>query len=44
VYAAIREAGDLPDDLQEKLHAEIKKLKERFNVQEETGLVGAAAS
>ena len=41
VYAAIRDAGDLPDELQETLHAEIKKLKERFNIQEETSLVGA---
>ena len=40
VYAAIRDAGDLADELQETLHAEIKKLKERFNVQEETSLVG----
>jgi F-type H+-transporting ATPase subunit alpha len=40
IYAAIREKGDLPDDLQEKLHAELKKLKERFLVQEDAG-VGA---
>jgi F-type H+-transporting ATPase subunit alpha len=44
VYAAIRDGKDLPDDLQETLHAEIKKFKERFNVQEETGLVGATAA
>jgi F-type H+/Na+-transporting ATPase subunit alpha len=41
-YAAIRDGGDLPEELQERLHAEIKKFKERFNVQEETGLVGAS--
>ena len=44
VYAAIRDAGDLPDELQETLHAEIKKLKERFNIQEEASLVGTTAS
>jgi F-type H+-transporting ATPase subunit alpha len=43
VYAAIRETGDLADDLQEKLHAEIKKLKERFNIQDEAGLLSAAS-
>jgi F-type H+-transporting ATPase subunit alpha len=43
VYAAIRDGGDLPDELQETLHAEIKKLKERFNIQEETGLLSAAS-
>jgi F-type H+-transporting ATPase subunit alpha len=43
ISAAIREAADLPDDLQEKLHAEIKRFKERFNVQEETGLLSAAS-
>jgi F-type H+-transporting ATPase subunit alpha len=43
LYGAIREGGDLPDDLQEKLHGEIKKFAERFNVQEDAGLVGAAS-
>jgi F-type H+-transporting ATPase subunit alpha len=43
IYGAVREAGDLPDDLQERLHAEIKRFKERFNVQEETGLLSAAS-
>jgi F-type H+-transporting ATPase subunit alpha len=43
-YAAIHDGGDLPDELQERVHAEIKKFKERFNVQEETGLVGSSAS
>jgi F-type H+-transporting ATPase subunit alpha len=42
IYAELREAGELPDELQERLHAEIKKFKERFAVEEETGLVGAA--
>jgi F-type H+/Na+-transporting ATPase subunit alpha len=42
IYAELREAGELPDELQERLHAAIKKFKERFAVEEETGLVGAA--
>ncbi len=44
VYAAIRDSGDLPDDLQEKLHGEIKKFAEHFNVQEDAGIVGSAAA
>jgi F-type H+-transporting ATPase subunit alpha len=44
IYGAIRESGDLPDDLQEKLNDEIKRFTERFSVQEDIGLVGAAAS
>jgi F-type H+-transporting ATPase subunit alpha len=43
LYQAIRDTGDLSDELEEKLHAEIKRFKERFTVLEETGLVGAAA-
>jgi F-type H+-transporting ATPase subunit alpha len=43
VYQGIRDAGDLTDELQEKLNAEIGKLKTRFNVQDESGLVGAAS-
>jgi F-type H+-transporting ATPase subunit alpha len=43
VYDGIRESRDLGDELQEKLDAEIKRFKERFSVEEETGLVGAAA-
>jgi F-type H+-transporting ATPase subunit alpha len=44
IYAAIRDTGDLDDALEERLHGEIKKLKERFAVTEDTGLVGATAS
>jgi F-type H+-transporting ATPase subunit alpha len=44
VYAAIRDGKDLPDDLQETLHAELKKFQGSFAVREETGLVGAASS
>jgi F-type H+/Na+-transporting ATPase subunit alpha len=39
VYEQIRETGDLPDDLAEKLNAEIEKFKNTFNVQEESALV-----
>jgi F-type H+-transporting ATPase subunit alpha len=41
LYEAIRATGDLSDELQEKLHAEIKKFKERFAVAEETGLLAS---
>jgi F-type H+-transporting ATPase subunit alpha len=43
IYQQIREGLDLPDELAERLTAEIQRFKERFNVQEETGLVGASA-
>ena len=39
IYKQIRESGDLPDDLAEKLNGEIEKFKNGFNVQEETALV-----
>jgi F-type H+-transporting ATPase subunit alpha len=39
VYKQIRETGDLPDDLAEKLNGEIEKFKNGFNVQEESALV-----
>ncbi len=39
IYKQIRETGDLPDDLAEKLNAEIEKFKKSFNIQEETALV-----
>ena len=38
-----RRAGDLSDDLAEKLSAEIEKFKQGFNVSEETALAGAAS-
>jgi F-type H+-transporting ATPase subunit alpha len=43
IYAAIRETKDLADDVQEKLHGELEKFKERFAVQEEAGLISAAS-
>jgi F-type H+-transporting ATPase subunit alpha len=39
IYKQIRETGDLPDDLAEKLDAEIEKFKKGFNVEEESALV-----
>jgi len=39
IYKQIRETGDLPDDLAEKLNAEIDKAKNAFNIEEETGIV-----
>jgi F-type H+-transporting ATPase subunit alpha len=37
LYEQIRDTGELPDDLAEKLNAEIEKFKHGFNIQEETG-------
>jgi F-type H+/Na+-transporting ATPase subunit alpha len=39
IYKQISETGDLPDDLAEKLNAEIEKFKNGFNVQEESGVI-----
>jgi F-type H+/Na+-transporting ATPase subunit alpha len=39
ILAAIREQKELADDLQEKLHAELKRFTGMFNVQEEASLV-----
>src|SRR5437588_2525765 len=39
VYKQIKETGDLPDDLAEKLNGEIEKFKNTFNVEEESSLV-----
>jgi F-type H+-transporting ATPase subunit alpha len=39
IYKQIRESGDLPDDLAEKLNGEIEKFKKGFNIQEESALV-----
>jgi len=43
IYAEIREQKDLSDELQERVHAAIKRFGESFAVLEETGLVGATA-
>ena len=42
IYKEIRETGDLPDEVAERLDKEIEKLKQSFNVSQESGLVGAA--
>jgi F-type H+-transporting ATPase subunit alpha len=39
IYAQIKESGELPDDLAEKLNGEIEKFKNTFNVEEESGLI-----
>jgi F-type H+/Na+-transporting ATPase subunit alpha len=39
VYTQIRETGDLPDDLAEKLNGEIEKFKNGFNIEEESAFV-----
>jgi F-type H+-transporting ATPase subunit alpha len=39
----IREGKDLPDELAERLNAEIEKVKRGFNVEESDSLVGAGA-
>jgi F-type H+-transporting ATPase subunit alpha len=43
LYKEIREAGDLPDELAERLDKELEKFKQTFNASQETGLVGAAS-
>jgi F-type H+-transporting ATPase subunit alpha len=39
IYKQIRESGDLPDELAEKLNAEIEKFKNAFNIQEESSVI-----
>jgi F-type H+-transporting ATPase subunit alpha len=39
IYGEIRESGDLPDELAERLNAEIEKFKQGFAVKEEESLV-----
>jgi F-type H+/Na+-transporting ATPase subunit alpha len=39
VYKQIKDTGDLPDDLAEKLNGQIEKFKNGFNVEEESSLV-----
>jgi F-type H+-transporting ATPase subunit alpha len=42
IYKEIRETGDLPDELADRLSKEIEKFKQGFNVSEEPALAGAA--
>ena len=39
ILKTIRETGDLPDELAERLNGELEKFKQSFSVQEETSLV-----
>ena len=39
IYKQIRETGEMPDDLAEKLNAEIDKAKNSFNIEEDGGLI-----
>jgi F-type H+-transporting ATPase subunit alpha len=39
VYKQIRETGDLPDELAEKLNAELDKFKNTFNFEDEAGVI-----
>jgi F-type H+-transporting ATPase subunit alpha len=38
IYKQIRESGDLPDELAEKLNGEIEKFKNAFNIEGEDAL------
>ena len=38
IYKQIRETGDLPDELAEKLNGEIEKFKNAFNVEGEDAI------
>ena len=42
-YKEIADTGDLPDELAEKLNAEIEKFKQGFNTSDEPALAGAAS-
>jgi F-type H+-transporting ATPase subunit alpha len=42
IYKEIRETGDLPDELAERLGKEIEKFKQGFNVSREPELAGAS--
>jgi hypothetical protein len=39
IYQQIRETGDLPDDLAQKLNAEIEKFKTTVNFEDEQGVI-----
>jgi F-type H+-transporting ATPase subunit alpha len=43
VYDDLREQKDISDELEERLHEQVKKFKDNFAVKEDTGLVGAAS-
>ena len=43
IYKELREKKELSDELEERLHGQLKKFKDTFAVKEDTGLVGAGA-
>jgi F-type H+-transporting ATPase subunit alpha len=43
IYQELQETKELSDELEERLHEQLKKFKDTFAVKEDTGLVGAAA-
>jgi len=43
VYGTIRDTGDIGEDVEGKLKAELEKFGKSFNVHEDSGLVGASA-
>jgi F-type H+-transporting ATPase subunit alpha len=43
VYKEIAETKDLGDDLTKRLEAELERFAKSFNIQQDTGLVGAAS-
>jgi F-type H+/Na+-transporting ATPase subunit alpha len=43
IYKEIAQTGDLPDELAERLNAELEKFKQGFNVSEQPALAGATA-
>ena len=42
VYEEITEKKELSDELEERIHEQVRKFKDTFAVKEDTGLVGAA--
>jgi F-type H+-transporting ATPase subunit alpha len=43
IYKELREKKELSDELEERLHEQLRKFEDTFAVKEDTGLVGAAA-
>jgi F-type H+-transporting ATPase subunit alpha len=43
IYKELREKKELSDELEERLHEQLKKFKDTFAVKEDSGLVGAGA-
>jgi F-type H+-transporting ATPase subunit alpha len=43
IYQELQEKKELSDELEERLHEQLKKFKDTFAVKEDTGLIGASA-